>query len=130
MGSMKNIYLGLETIEDELTIEQIDERLQELQREIMSNVTMEFDDKEYSTLVTEIKRMQERRQGTSLCQANAGLAISRMVLVQAHDLSENLIRLVRQPSRAGPTSLYKHVKQFQKGMPTIWVVSEDPSKLR
>jgi len=33
MGSMENIYLGLETIEaDELTIEQIDERLQELHR--------------------------------------------------------------------------------------------------
>ena len=66
---MQNIYRGLETVEEEYTVEQIDERLQELPREIMSLVRLNAKTgldtrvyEEYSTLGAEIERMRERRQ--------------------------------------------------------------------
>lgn len=37
---MQNIYKGLEKIEEKYTIDQVDARLQELQREIMSLVRL------------------------------------------------------------------------------------------
>jgi len=83
---MENIYRGLETIEEEYTVEQIDERLQELQREIMSLVRLNAKtgldtrvyNKEHSTLGAEIERMRERRQKLKEADAERVLRVNRI----------------------------------------------------
>lgn len=93
---MQNIYKGLETIEEEYTVEQIDARLQELQREIMSLVRLNAKtgldtrvyDKEYSTLGAEIERMRERRQKLKDKQAEQVLRVNRIQEIEEYLLAQ------------------------------------------
>jgi len=93
---MQNIYRGLETIEEEFTVEQIDVRLQDLQREIMSLVRlnaktgldMRVYDKEYSTLGAEIERMRERRQKLKDKQAEQVLRVNRIQEIEEYLLAQ------------------------------------------
>lgn len=93
---MKNIYRGLETIEEEFTVEQIDDRLQELQREIMSLVRLNAKtgldtrvyDKEYSTLGAEIERMRERRQKVKEVEAERVLRLNRIQEIEEYLLAQ------------------------------------------
>lgn len=91
---MQNIYRGIEKIEEEYTVEQIDSRLQDLQREIMSlvrlNVKTGIDtrvyDKEYSTLGAEIEQMRGRRQKLKDKHAEQVLRVNRI-----HELKDYLL---------------------------------------
>lgn len=93
---MKNIYKGLETIEEEYTVEQIDERLQELQQEIMSLVRINDKtgldtrvyDKEYLTLGAEIERMRERRQKLKDKQVEQVLRVNRITEIEEYLLAQ------------------------------------------
>lgn len=78
---MKNINKGLE---QEDTMEQIDLRLTELQQELMSLVRVKFDEKEYSSLVTEIELMQERRQKLKETEAERVLRDGRINEIKAY----------------------------------------------
>lgn len=83
---MTIIYKGLENLESEYTLEDIDSRLAELQQEIMSLVRLNAKtgldtsvyDKEYSTLANEIELMRDRRQKLRDVEAEHVLRVNRI----------------------------------------------------
>jgi site-specific DNA recombinase len=89
---MQNIYKGLENIEQEYTMEQIDARLVELQQELMSLVRLNAKtgldtrvyDKEYSTLAAEIEMTRDRRQKLKDAEAERVLHINRIQEIEKY----------------------------------------------
>lgn len=83
---INNILKGLEKVEQEYSMSDIDDRLLELQQEIMSLVRLNaktgFDtqmyDKEYTQLASEIELMRERRQKLKEAEADRVLRINRI----------------------------------------------------
>lgn len=93
---LQNIYRGLEKIEEEYTVEQLDARLDELQREMMSLVRLNARtgldtrvyDKEYSALAAEIELMRERKQKLKDKQAERVLRVNRVQELQDYLMAQ------------------------------------------
>jgi len=89
---MQNIYTGLENVEHEYSIEQIDARLSELQQELMSlvqhNAKTGIDakayDKQYLAIATEMEIMRERKQKVKDAEAERILRVDRIKEIQEH----------------------------------------------
>ena len=128
---LQNIYRGLEVGKEEFTVEQIDARLQVLQREIMSLVRLNAKtgidtrvyDKEYSTVGAEIESMRERRQKLKDKQAEQILRVNRIqelkdyLITQENELTkfdEDLFRRVVEKVKV--ESMVEAVFVFKTGV--------------
>jgi hypothetical protein len=89
---MENIYRGLENPEREYTPEQIDERLTELQQDLMSLVRLNAKtgldtgvyDQQYSMLAAEIELMRERREKLKEAEAEKVLRVNRIKEIEEY----------------------------------------------
>ncbi|GAB6172394.1 hypothetical protein JCM15765_18720 [Paradesulfitobacterium aromaticivorans] len=89
---MENIYRGLENPEREYTLEQLYDRLTELQQDLMSLVRLNAKtgldtgvyDQQYSTLAAEIELMRERREKLKEAEAERVLRVNRVKEIEEY----------------------------------------------